>query len=45
MAIVTWDPTRDLSLLQGDLNRLFDRFFEGAEPDRPCSQRWVLARG
>lgn len=40
MAIVTWDPTRDLSLLQGDMNRLFERFFGGAAPDSK-SQRWM----
>lgn len=41
MAIVHWDPSRDLSLLQGDMNRLFERFFApAAETPR---QRWVPA--
>jgi HSP20 family protein len=39
MAIVQWDPSRDLSLLQGDMNRLFERFFGPASEARP--QRWV----
>lgn len=30
MNLVAWDPFRDLNLLQGDMNRLFERF--GAEP-------------
>jgi hypothetical protein len=29
MAIVRWDPIRELDSLQGDMNRLFDHFFEG----------------
>ena len=40
MALVTWDPTRDLSLLQGDVNRLFERFF-GAPMQESKPQRWV----
>jgi HSP20 family protein len=27
MALVRWDPTRELDALQGDMNRLFDSFF------------------
>lgn len=40
MNLVTWDPTRDLSLLQGDMNRLFDRFFAPAAGQR---ERWIPA--
>lgn len=40
MAIVQWDPSRDLSLLQGDMNRLFERFF-GPATGETSSQRWV----
>jgi HSP20 family protein len=29
MALVRWDPARELDLLQGDMNRLFDTFFQG----------------
>jgi len=28
MAIVRWDPTRELDSLQGEMNRLFSSFFE-----------------
>jgi HSP20 family protein len=40
MALVRWDPIRELDSLQGDMNRLFDRFF-----DRPGSaeRRWIPA--
>ena len=41
MALVRWDPIRELDSLQGDMNRLFDRFFEG----RPGNggRRWIPA--
>lgn len=39
MNVVRWDPTRDLSLLHGDVNRLFGRFFEGASSEAP--DRWI----
>lgn len=41
MAIVHWDPSRDLSLLQGDMNRLFERFF--TPNTESSSQRWMPA--
>ena len=28
MAIVRWEPTRELNTLQGEMNRLFNAFFE-----------------
>ena len=39
MALVRWDPIRELDSLQGDMNRLFDRFFEGPAGSR----RWIPA--
>jgi HSP20 family protein len=42
MAIVRWDPVRELDSLQGDMNRLFDRFFEGRAPNGG-SRRWIPA--
>jgi HSP20 family protein len=43
MAIVRWDPGRDLDLLQGDVNRLFDAFFgaRGTSRNGSAGQRWV----
>jgi HSP20 family protein len=42
MALVRWDPVRELDSLQGDMNRLFDRFFEGRAPEG-ASRRWIPA--
>lgn len=42
MALVRWDPIRELDSLQGDMNRLFDSFFEGRAPKAP-SRRWIPA--
>jgi HSP20 family protein len=41
MAIVRWDPIRELDSLQGDMNRLFDRFFEGRTANG--HRRWTPA--
>ena len=43
MALVKWDPTRELDLLQGDMNRLFDTFFQGRGlgGGNGVSRRWV----
>jgi HSP20 family protein len=46
MAIVRWDPGRDLDLLQSDVNRLFDAFFGARGTNRSNSgsaQRWIPA--
>lgn len=39
MNVVRWDPTRELSLLQGDVNRLFGRFLDGAPGSTP--DQWL----
>src|SRR5215211_5568032 len=41
MALVRWDPIRELDSLQGDMNRLFDRFFEGRT--NGTGRRWIPA--
>src|SRR4051794_19682170 len=44
MALVRWDPARELDALQGDMNRLFDGFFgrrEGAAGGGYASRRWI----
>ena len=43
MALVRWDPIRELDSLQGDMNRLFDRFFEGRTTGNGGSRRWIPA--
>jgi HSP20 family protein len=41
MALVRWDPIRELDSLQGDMNRLFDRFFEGRPANGAGARRWI----
>ncbi len=41
MAIVRWDPVRELDSFQSDMNRLFDGFF-GGQPNRNGGhRRWI----
>ena len=40
MAIVRWEPMRELSTLQGEMNRLFNSFFD---EDSSSPRRWVPA--
>ena len=40
MTIVRWEPLRELSTLQADMNRLFSTMFDAA-PARNSAQRWV----
>jgi HSP20 family protein len=44
MALVRWDPARELDLLQGDMNRLFDTFFQGRGAGATSNgggRRWI----
>jgi HSP20 family protein len=44
MALVRWDPARELDALQGDMNRLFDSFFgrrEGGSAVYGAVRRWI----
>lgn len=48
MAIVQWDPSRELTTLQSEMNRLFSSFFEPSAPTRPAggapvARRWSPA--
>src|SRR5262245_41417636 len=43
MALIRWDPIRDLDSLQSDMNRLFDRFFEAKPAGGSGIQRWIPA--
>jgi HSP20 family protein len=40
MAIVRWEPVRELTSLQSDVNRLFNSFFEGTNGG---ARRWTPA--
>jgi HSP20 family protein len=43
MALVRWDPTRELDSLQSDMNRLFDSFFGGRQGNGVSGRRWIPA--
>jgi HSP20 family protein len=42
MALVRWDPNREVDTLQAQVNRVFDTFF-GGEPNSGGLRRWVPA--
>jgi HSP20 family protein len=46
MALVRWEPVRELSSLQNDMNRLFNTFFDAPAPGNGgggALRRWVPA--
>jgi HSP20 family protein len=43
MALVRWDPGRELDTLQSDMNRLFDSFFGGRTANAGSARRWIPA--
>lgn len=45
MSLVRWEPARELSSLQGEVNRLFNSFFDTPAPTRShgMTQRWMPA--
>ena len=42
MALIRWEPTREVASLQGEVNRLFNTFFD-APAERGALRRWVPA--
>jgi HSP20 family protein len=43
MALVRWDPARELDSLQSDMNRLFDGFFGSRPGNSSRYSRWIPA--
>ncbi len=48
MALVRWDPLRDIDSLQGEMNRLFSTFFDtptarGGNGGGAAARRWIPA--
>jgi HSP20 family protein len=46
MALVRWNPARELDALQGEMNRLFSSFFDtptGAPGNGIAARRWIPA--
>jgi HSP20 family protein len=43
MALVRWEPTREVDSLQSEVNRVFDAFFGTGPGNATRSRRWVPA--
>jgi len=43
MALVRWEPVRELSSLQNDMNRLFNTFFDTPTAGNGTVRRWIPA--
>ena len=43
MALVRWEPVRELSSLQNDMNRLFNTFFDTPTAGSGPVRRWIPA--
>src|SRR5579884_3797243 len=44
MALIRWEPVRELSTIQNEMNRLFNTFFEApAPPNGGTLRRWIPA--
>ena len=43
MALVRWEPAREVDSLQSEVNRVFDAFFGGAGNGGTRARRWVPA--
>jgi HSP20 family protein len=43
MAVVRWDPSRDIDTLQSEFNRLFDSFLGNGTRSAVGARRWVPA--
>ncbi len=44
MALIRWEPVRELNTIQNEMNRLFNTFFESPAPGNGASaRRWIPA--
>jgi len=45
MALIRWEPVRELNTIQNEMNRLFNTFFESPPPGHngPTARRWIPA--
>jgi HSP20 family protein len=46
MALIRWEPVRELNTIQSEMNRLFNTFFEGSSPANGTAsqlRRWIPA--
>jgi HSP20 family protein len=46
MALIRWEPVRELNTLQSEMNRLFNSVFDTPAPNGTASlRRWIPADG
>jgi HSP20 family protein len=43
MALIRWEPAREISSLQQEMNRLFGSFFDNPGGEAPAGRRWIPA--
>ena len=43
MALVRWDPVREVDSLQSEVNRVFDAFFGNGSARNSAARRWIPA--
>ena len=43
MALIRWEPAREINSLQGEMNRLFNTFFETPTNGATAPRRWIPA--
>ncbi len=43
MAIIRWEPARELNTLQSEMNRLFSTFFDTPPAPQQAMRRWIPA--
>jgi HSP20 family protein len=43
MALVRWEPVRELTSLQSEMNRLFNTFFDSPTTGNGSARRWIPA--
>jgi HSP20 family protein len=43
MAIIRWEPARELQTVQSEMNRLFNTFFDGPVTGNGGQKRWIPA--
>jgi len=47
MALIRWEPVRELQTMQNEMNRLFNTFFDSPAPGngggQPVARRWIPA--
>lgn len=43
MALIRWEPIRELNTIQNEMNRLFNSFFDAPVPAGTMQRRWIPA--